>query len=136
MLPAGAIMEVVRYSEPRPLAGAADWVSGWIDWRGRALPVVVLDPTLLHTGPAAARGRRYLICAGPSGGLGADLFALLVGEHPRLVTVDAAALKPHPPGAAAARLPFTLLTFHFNGEATAVPDLEALEQALGDGPVA
>lgn len=131
LLPAGAAVEVLRYTEPRPVAGAADYVLGQIDWRGRALPAVTLEPSGPGVGAVAAMRPRLLICVGPTGGLGADLFALVVAQQPRLVYIDAEDLTPPPPDASLAGLPFLLHIFGFRGEAAATPDLDGLEQALG-----
>jgi chemotaxis signal transduction protein len=131
LLPVGAVAEVVRVSRPRPLASGPDLALGWIEWRGRPLPVVALPPSPPSAQEVMARRARYLICVGPSGGRGADLFALWAAEQPRLVSIEARALEPQPPGTAPPGPALSLARFYYRGEATAVPDLAALEDMLG-----
>jgi purine-binding chemotaxis protein CheW len=57
-LPVGQVREIVRYSEPRPVASDVPWMRGVISLRGRLVPVHDLAARLgLVTSPADARSR-------------------------------------------------------------------------------
>lgn len=61
-LPVGQVREIVRYSEPRPVASDVPWMRGVISLRGRLVPVhdlaVRLDlPGAAVTSPAGGRSR-------------------------------------------------------------------------------
>jgi chemotaxis signal transduction protein len=129
LLPAGAVVEVIAFVPPRPDAAAPGWTLGWIDWRGRAMPAVTLVPAA--SAADASQSRRLLICVGPGGGHDGGPFALDAAEQPRLVSVAAADLQPADPPAADAT-PGFLEAVRYRGEEALVPDLDALERALGE----
>lgn len=43
LLPNAAIAEVIGYKEPTPIADAPDWFLGYIEWRGKRVPVVSFE---------------------------------------------------------------------------------------------
>jgi purine-binding chemotaxis protein CheW len=57
-LPIGQVREIVRYSEPRPVASDVPWMRGVVSLRGRLVPVHDLAARLgLVTSPAGGRLR-------------------------------------------------------------------------------
>jgi purine-binding chemotaxis protein CheW len=57
-LPVGQVREIVRYSEPRPVASDVPWMRGVVSLRGRLVPVHDLAVRLgLVTSPAGVRLR-------------------------------------------------------------------------------
>jgi purine-binding chemotaxis protein CheW len=57
-LPVGQVREIVRYTEPRPVASDVPWMRGVISLRGRLVPVHDLAARLgLVTSPAGVRSR-------------------------------------------------------------------------------
>jgi chemosensory pili system protein ChpC len=40
LLPNAAVAEMIVFQEPEPREGMPDWLLGWIEWRGRQIPVM------------------------------------------------------------------------------------------------
>lgn len=43
LLPNAAIAEVIGYKEPTPIADAPEWFLGYIEWRGKRVPVISFE---------------------------------------------------------------------------------------------
>jgi len=106
-LPVGQVREIVRYSEPRPVASDVPWMRGVISLRGRLVPVHDLGVRLgLVTSPAGARSR------GPEGEAhippataklvivetADEPVGVLVDDVVEVLTISAAQLEPVPSG--------------------------------------
>ncbi|HEV7772056.1 MAG TPA: chemotaxis protein CheW [Conexibacter sp.] len=96
-LPVGQVREIVRYSEPRPVASDVPWMRGVVSLRGRLVPVhdlaarlglVSADATVPP--PAAAKLVIVETADEPIG--------VLVDDVVEVLTIDAAQLEPVPSG--------------------------------------
>jgi purine-binding chemotaxis protein CheW len=123
-LPVGQVREIVRYSEPRPVASDVPWMRGVVSLRGRLVPVHDLGVRLgLVTSPAGDRSRspegETRISSGdrsrspegetrfstppPSAKLvivetADEPVGVLVDDVVEVLTIDAAQLEPVPSG--------------------------------------
>jgi len=99
-LPVGQVREIVRYSEPRPVASDVPWMRGVVSLRGRLVPVHDLAARLGLT-PAGAAGAatappataKLVIVETADEPVG-----MLVDDVVEVLTVDAAQLEPVPSG--------------------------------------
>jgi purine-binding chemotaxis protein CheW len=96
-LPVGQVREIVRYTEPRPVASDVPWMRGVISLRGRLVPVYDLaarlglagaDPT---AAPAAAAKLVIVETAD-------EPIGVLVDDVVEVLTVADAQLEPVPSG--------------------------------------
>jgi len=105
-LPVGQVREIVRYTEPRPVASDVPWMRGVISLRGRLVPVHDLAARLgLVTSPAGVRSRspegeapvppdaKLVIVETADEPVG-----VLVDDVVEVLTIDAAQLEPVPSG--------------------------------------
>jgi purine-binding chemotaxis protein CheW len=99
-LPVGQVREIVRYSEPRPVASDLPWMRGVVSLRGRLVPVHDLA-TRLGLRPASDAGApapppptaKLVIVETASEPVG-----VLVDDVVEVLTVDEAQLEPVPSG--------------------------------------
>lgn len=98
-LPVGQVREIVRYSEPRPVASDVPWMRGVISLRGRLVPVHDLAARLgLVTSPAGEtrhppREAKLVIVETAHEPIG-----VLVDDVVEVLTISAAQLEPVPSG--------------------------------------
>lgn len=129
LLPNAVIAEVLSFADPDPVADAPDWLLGRIRWRGWQLPLVAFSRL---AGIQAERGdltNKVAVLKALGGNEKAPYFALLTQGFPRLVTVSRTALV----AGDEADLPAGVLArVTLNEEAALVPDLEGIEQRVGE----
>jgi purine-binding chemotaxis protein CheW len=99
-LPVGQVREIVRYSEPRPVASDVPWMRGVVSLRGRLVPVHDLA-TRLGLTPAAGAGAP--VAPPPTAKLvivetASEPVGVLVDDVVEVLTVDEAQLEPVPSG--------------------------------------
>lgn len=129
IVPRSCVLEVVRYVEPEPIAGAAPWLRGHVEWNERALPVASFED--LAGLPCMRPGGRTRIAV--FGALGGQLepgaFGLLSEGFPQLVRVNRAVVEPD------SRHPWpdtgpVICQIRMINEYPLVPDLERIELML------
>jgi chemosensory pili system protein ChpC len=130
LLPNLAVAEVVSLDGLQaPSAGAPAWLLGRLPWQGLEIPLLRFES--LNGRPVDAPGRRsravIVNCLGRQ--LATGRFGLVCDGYPHLATIEADALQ------AAELRPddhsgFVLCRAVLGGESVAIPDLDALEQAL------
>lgn len=91
-LPIEQVREIVRFTEPRPVASELPWMRGVIGLRGRLLPVHDLA---LRLGVPAERGPSAKLVVAD---VGAEPAAVLVDEVVEVLRVEDAQLEPVPSG--------------------------------------
>jgi purine-binding chemotaxis protein CheW len=91
-LPIEHVREIVRFSEPRPVASDVPWMLGVVSLRGRLIPVHDLAARL---GVPAARGASAKLVVVDTG---EEPVGVLVDDVVEVLTVDAAQLEPVPSG--------------------------------------
>jgi purine-binding chemotaxis protein CheW len=101
-LPVEQVREIVRYSEPRPVASDAPWMRGVISLRGRLLPVHDLAVRLGLAGGAAG-GAAALVPPPPTAKLvivetAQEPVGLLVDDVVEVLSVEQAQIEPVPSG--------------------------------------
>jgi purine-binding chemotaxis protein CheW len=91
-LPVGQVREIVRYSEPRPVASDVPWMRGVVSLRGRLVPVHDLAARL---GVPSARGAaaKLVIVEAADAAVG-----VLVDDVVEVLAVDAAQIEQVPSG--------------------------------------
>jgi len=108
-LPVGQVREIVRYSEPRPVASDVPWMRGVISLRGRLVPVHDLAVRLGLTEVTSPAGARSRVPEGeirippPSAKLvivetASEPVGVLVDDVVEVLTVEESQLEPVPSG--------------------------------------
>lgn len=99
-LPVGQVREILRYSEPRPVASDVPWMRGVISLRGRLVPVHDLAARLGVTSPEGETGftpppptAKLVIVETADEPVG-----VLVDDVVEVLTVSEAQLEPVPSG--------------------------------------
>jgi chemosensory pili system protein ChpC len=131
LLPNATIAEVLSFAEPDPIADVPDWLLGRIRWRGWQLPLVAFSRLAGIAEERGGLGSKVIVLKALGGDPKAPFFAVLTQGFPRLVTVADAALATTetersllPPGVHARVM--------LNDDEALVPDLEQLEQLIGE----
>jgi len=128
ILPSAAMIEVLPYSPPEPVAGTANWVLGSIAWQLGSIGVISID-TLVHGDiPEFGSRSRIAVLSGLGVVAGIDHYAILIQAVPRLVTLERKLITPDP---SAEVRPGVLTPVKIAGQAAYIPDLSYIEQALG-----
>ena len=130
LLPNATIAEVLSFADPDPVATAPDWLLGRIRWRGWQLPLIAFSRLSGIADEKGGLGSKVVVLKALGGNAKAPFFAVLTQGFPRLVTVSREALVAEegsdalPPGV---RARVTL-----NEDAALLPDLEHVEQLIGE----
>lgn len=125
LLPNVSIAEVVDYASTNTAGGDRPWLLGWLDWRGRNLPVISYD---------AANGQTPAI---PTGSRGRVIVLNTIGEHHQQLPFLALVTQGIPSQArlSAEQLseiagdtgPADLMLVDIEGDNAFIPNLEYLE---------
>jgi purine-binding chemotaxis protein CheW len=89
-----SVQEIIRYTTPRPMPGAASGVEGVINLRGKIIPVVDLRRVLGSHGERASESKIVVVDVGET------TLGMEVDEVSEVLTVDAADCEPAPEGVA------------------------------------
>ncbi len=127
LLPNVAVAELVGYRLSQASAHGPEWFLGWASWRDQRVPVI--DPGLMLGQPASeGQASRMLILNAVGGRPGVSFLGLRVSGIPRTTRVVRGELQAAGEGAE-----FVSRQVRLAGEEELllIPDLEAMEQALG-----
>ena len=130
LLPNASVAEVITYSEPEAVENAPDWLLGRIRWRGWQLPLIAFSRLSGIADEKGGLGSKVVVLKALGGNAKAPFFAVLTQGFPRLVTVSRDALVAEegsdalPPGVRARVM--------LNEDAALLPDLEHVEQLIGE----
>lgn len=98
-LPVGQVREIVRFSEPRPVASDVPWMLGVVSLRGRLLPVHDLAARLgVATSPGGEARARPASAKLVIVEAGDEPIGVLVDDVVEVLDVDPAQLEPVPSG--------------------------------------
>jgi chemosensory pili system protein ChpC len=130
LLPNATIAEVLSFADPEPVDNAPDWLLGRIRWRGWQLPLVAFSRLSGIAEEKGGLGSKVVVLKALGGNPKAPFFAVLTQGFPRLVTVSRNALVAEDSGEA---LPLGVRArVVLNEDAALLPDLEQVEQLIGD----
>ncbi|HZK74740.1 MAG TPA: chemotaxis protein CheW [Clostridia bacterium] len=89
-LPVAQVQEIVRYSEPRPVASDTPWIRGVISLRGKIVPVCDLGSRLGVSSEPSGEAKIVIVetDAGTAG--------VIVDEVEEVLTVEGEQLEPAP----------------------------------------
>ena len=130
LLPNASVAEVITYSEPEAVENAPDWLLGRVRWRGWRLPLLSFSRFAGWSREEGQLGAKVAVLKALGGNPKAPFFAVLTQGFPRLVTVSRDALVAEegsdalPPGVRARVM--------LNEDAALLPDLEHVEQLIGE----
>ena len=93
LLPRACIAEVIGYHSPVPVQDCPPWLLGYVDWSGRAIPVISFEG--IDDKPIAEHGARckVAIVQGISGKLAIPHFGIVAQGFPQLVRVSRDVLR-------------------------------------------
>jgi len=132
IVPRACVAEVIRFIEPKPLAGAQSWMLGDVEWNGRPLPVVSFEGALGNDMPVATGRTRIVVFYAMSGKMKSGFFGVLTQGFPQLVRVNREVLKLEAKDGWPGDAP-VLCRVRMINEFPLIPDLEKLEEMLADG---
>ena len=130
LLPNATIAEVLSFADPDAIPNAPDWLLGRIRWRGWQLPLVAFSRLSGIAEEKGGLGSKVVVLKALGGNPKAPFFAVLTQGFPRLVTVSRNALVAEDSGET---LPLGVRArVVLNEDAALLPDLEQVEQLIGD----
>ena len=129
LLPNAVIAEVLSFAEPAPVDNAPEWLLGRIRWRGWQLPLVAFSQLAGIEHERGNLANKVAVFKALGGNEKAPYFAVLPQGFPRLVTVSRTALVPGDDNDLPAGV---LARVTLNEDEALVPDLEGMEQMIGD----
>ena len=131
LLPRICVSEVIGYHSPVPVEDCPHWFLGYVDWSGRAIPVVSFEA--LEGGPVAEQGARckIAILQGISGKLAIPFFGFVTQGFPQLVRVSRDVLRLDQTVAFEAE-DVKLCRLGMLNEQPVVPNLERIESMIRD----
>jgi chemosensory pili system protein ChpC len=137
LVPRMCVAEVIAFAdtEKRDDENAPDWLLGSVEWNGRSVPVISLDPASASTADESTGRRgsrsRIVIFHTISKALKSGFYGVLTQGFPQLVRVnrDVLTLDTDSPPAEGEPMLCRVRMIH---EFPLVPDLETIEQRLAD----
>lgn len=124
LLPNIAVAEVVPYfgNVDKPLQGAPEWLLGYLQWRGRHVPLIAMEAIGGGELPQLTRLSRLAILNTANGSADVPNLAIVVGGIPRLTRVIPGLLQAVEGGG-----PVTKARAFMAGQTIQIPDLDKLE---------
>ena len=136
LLPNATIAEVLSYADPEPVADAPHWLLGRIRWRGWQLPLASFSRLAGIADEAGGLGSKVVVLKALGGDAHLPYLAMLTKGFPRLVTVSREALVADAgegDSEDAGNLPLgVLMRVMLNDEPALLPDVDAIEGAIGE----
>lgn len=125
LLPNIAVAEVVPYfgNVDKPLAGSPHWLLGYLQWRGRHVPLMAMEAIGGGELPQLTRLSRLAILNTANGSADVPNVAIVVGGIPRLTRVMPGLLQAVEGGG-----PVTKARAFMAGQTIQIPDLDKLEE--------
>ena len=130
LLPNVAVAEVVPYfgNVDKPLPGAPQFLLGYLQWRGRHVPLLAIEVLNGLEMPQLTRLSRLAILNTLSGGADVPYIAIIVGGIPRLTRVQPGLLT----AVDTTGFPVARARAHLAGGTVQIPDIDKLEQLARD----
>ncbi|MDD0976012.1 chemotaxis protein CheW [Pseudomonas fontis] len=123
VLPNVAVAELIGYPPGSAAPDQAQWLMGWIDWRGQRLPLLNFEAACGE--PIVVGERARVVVLNALGDTPRRFFALLVQGIPRSCKLDSQLNYVDVPLSA-----LELAAVQVGDQVARVPDLVALEQLL------
>jgi len=125
LLPNIAVAEVVPYfgNVDKPTAGAPSWLLGYLQWRGRHVPLMAMEAVDGGELPQLTRLSRLAILNTANGSSDVPNVAIVVAGIPRLTRVTPGLLQAVEGGSSVAKARAFMA-----GQTIQIPDLDKLEQ--------
>lgn len=130
LLPNTAVAEVVPYfgNVDKPEPGAPDYLLGFLQWRGRHVPLMTMEVINGQPAPQLTRLARLAILNTLNGNADVPFVAVIVGGIPRLTRVLPGLLEP----VDASNYPAAKVRAHLAGQTIQIPDIDKFEQLARD----
>lgn len=132
LVPNIAVAEVVAYREPTPIAGAAPWMMGLVEWRGLKIPLLAFEVFAGLAAEPSPGARRLVIFNTLRGNDKLPFVAVASQGIPRSVRVSQGSVQQ----SALAAEPGVICRLGVGEVSLAIPDLDAIEDALAQGGLA
>jgi chemosensory pili system protein ChpC len=131
LLPNATIAEVMSFADPEPIDDAPDWLLGRIRWRGWQLPLIAFSRLSGIAEEKGGLGSKVIILKALGGNAKSPFFALLTQGFPRLVTVARDALVAQEEEGGASLPTGVRARVLLNEDDALLPDLEQIENLIG-----
>jgi chemosensory pili system protein ChpC len=136
LLPRMCVAEVISFAEPVRSADGElpGWFLGTVDWNGRQLPVMTLEPDAVPSDGRRKRARtRIVVLHAIGSSMPGGFYGILTQGFPQLVRVnpDVLAYEPDKGWADEASMLCRVRMIH---EYPLIPDLEELERRIASLP--
>jgi chemosensory pili system protein ChpC len=131
LVPNIAVAEVVAYREPMPMPNAAPWMAGMVQWRGLQIPLLTFEVFAGLASAPPAQARRLVIFNTLRGNAKLPFIAVASQGIPRSVRVSQGSVQQAAPAAE----PGLACRLGVGEVSLAIPDIDAMEDALAQGGV-
>ncbi|BAN69757.1 chemotaxis protein CheW [endosymbiont of unidentified scaly snail isolate Monju] len=129
LLPNAAVAEIIDFHGVSALPDRPDWVAGETDWRQRRLSVVRFEMLLGESMVAESPRQRIVVCHVLDPQARRPFVGIVAANIPRLVRIQESMLEGTPMPENWRERPLRA-ALRFDGQATVIPDLPALEREL------
>jgi chemosensory pili system protein ChpC len=130
LVPSATVLEVLPFSQPRPVADSPDWILGTTGWRSGAIPVICLETLFTGTEPDLGSRTRLAVFNPVGEARALPQYAVLVQAVPRLVALEQHMIQSVEHGS---ELPDGVISKAVLASQVAfIPDLEHIEAQLMD----
>ena len=130
LVPSATVLEVLPFSQPRPVADSPDWILGTTAWRSGAIPVISLETLFVGTEPDLGSRTRLAVFNPVGEARALPQYAVLVQAVPRLVALEQHMIQPVEDGA---DLPEGVISKAvLASQVVLIPNLEHVEAQLID----
>lgn len=131
LVPNIAVAEVVAYREPLPTPNAAPWMAGMVQWRGLKVPLVAFEVFVGLASTRLSNARRLVIFNTLRGNEKLPFIAVASQGIPRSVRVTQGSVQQTAPAVE----PGLACRLGVGEVSLAIPDIDALEDALAQGGI-
>lgn len=128
LVPSAMVAEVFAAREIPPLTDGPRWLLGRITWRDTTLAVVSIEAAVGAECPAVAERAKIVVLRALETARSPDHYALLIQGIPRQVLASPRNVQSRSHDG---ERPFVAMEVNIDGERAFIPDLDALERALG-----
>ena len=124
LLPNAAVAEVIAFSEPETIPDAPDWLTGWLSWRDRKIPLLSFEVASGRVMPDDLQGNRIAVLNTLNSNPRVPYIAVVIQDIPKLYLVQPDSVSERDDAEPRQSVVAQLLA---DGEPVLVPDLDDLE---------
>ncbi|MEM9057645.1 MAG: chemotaxis protein CheW [Pseudomonadota bacterium] len=129
LVPRVCIAEVAAWTEPAPVADAAPWLLGTVEWNGRTIPLLSFEGACGRSVPTVSNRTRVVVFHAVTDRLHHGYFGIVTQGFPQLVRVSPSVLEAEGDAGWPAEAPVMCQARMVN-QHPLIPDLDRIEAML------